>query len=77
MVLGSGLPETAITVGETMPNIKVNTKIQAINLISNTGTELEIDQETLERWNKALAEWWNVQLEMDKLIQGRIKDAVQ
>lgn len=77
MVLGSGLPETAITVGETMPNIKVNTKIQAINLISNTGTELEIDQETLERWNKALAEWWNVQLEMDKLIQGRTKDAVQ
>lgn len=57
-----------------MPKIKVNTKIMPVNVISNLGTELEIEQETLNRWNRALLEWWNVQLEMDKLIQDKSRN---
>ncbi len=59
-----------------MPKISVNTKIEAINLISNKGTEVEIDQETLERWNNAISEWWKVQLEMDKYLQTKAVDEI-
>lgn len=56
-----------------MAKIHINTKIQAINVISNLGTEVEIDSDTLDRWNNALSEWWRVQLEMDKHIQSSLK----
>jgi len=59
-----------------MPKISVNTKIEAINLISNKGTELEIDQDTLLRWNNAISEWWKVQLEMDKYLQAKAVDEI-
>lgn len=59
-----------------MPKININTKVQAINVISNIGTELEVDQETLDQWNKALSAWWEVQLQMDKLLQIKARDAV-
>ena len=59
-----------------MPKININTKIQAINIISNTGTELEVDQETLDQWNQALSIWWEVQIQMDKLLQIKARDAV-
>lgn len=76
-VLGSGNQKNAITVGEIMPNISINTKIQPINLISNLGTQIEVDQETLDKWNKALSDWWNVQLEMDKAIQQKVRNDIQ
>lgn len=74
MVHGFIKIKNVITAGEKMPKIKVNTKIMPVNVISNLGTDLEIDQETLNRWNRALLEWWNVQLEMDKLIQNKSRN---
>lgn len=57
-----------------MPKIKVNTKVMPVNNISNLGTDLEIDQETLDRWNQVISDWWKVQLEMDKLIQDKSRN---
>lgn len=57
-----------------MPKIKVNTKVMPVNNISNLGTDLEIDQETLDRWNQVISDWWKIQLEMDKLIQDKSRN---
>ena len=76
-VLGSGNLRNVTIVGEIMPNIKVNTKVMPVNNISNLGTELEISEETLKRWNDAMSKWWEVQLEIDKLIQQKVKDDIQ
>lgn len=52
----------------TMPRIHINVKNDFINVISNLGHEIEVDQDTLARWNEAIAHWWKVQLEMDSFI---------
>lgn len=54
----------------TMPIIKINQKNDFINVISTHGVEVEIDVETLARWNDAISKWWEVQLEMDKAVKG-------
>lgn len=54
-----------------MPNIHINTKNDFINVISTHGHAIEVDQETLDRWNKLNSEWWEMQLEMDKLLKAQ------
>lgn len=55
----------------TMPKIKINQKNDFINVISSHGVEVEIDVDTLARWNDAISKWWEVQLEMDKVIKNQ------
>lgn len=54
-----------------MPKIKINQKNDFINVISSHGVEVEIDVDTLARWNSAISKWWEVQLEMDKVIKNQ------
>lgn len=54
-----------------MPKIKINQKNDFINVISSHGIEVEIDVDTLARWNNAISKWWEVQLEMDKVIKSQ------
>ena len=56
-----------------MPIIKINQKNDFINVISTHGVEVEVDVETLARWNAAISKWWEVQLEMDKAIKDNPK----
>ncbi len=49
--------------------IHISQKNEFINVVSNLGYAIEVDTETLAKWNKAISEWWNVQLEMDKYIK--------
>lgn len=52
-----------------MAKIKINQKNDFVNVISSHGIEVEVDAETLARWNKAISQWWEVQLEMDKAVK--------
>lgn len=54
-----------------MPKIKINEKHDFINVISSHGIEIEVNTETLARWNDAISKWWEVQLEMDKAVKQR------
>lgn len=54
-----------------MPKIQINQKQDFINVISTHGYEVEVDVETLARWNQAISEWWKVQLEMDKVVKDQ------
>ena len=53
-----------------MPKIHINVKNDFINVISSHGVEVEVDVETLARWNDAISKWWEVQLEMDKAVKS-------
>ena len=53
-----------------MPTIRINQKNDFINVISTHGVEVEVDVETLARWNDAISKWWEVQLEMDKAVKS-------
>lgn len=52
-----------------MPKIHVCEKQEFINVISNLGHEVEVDTETLARWNEAISNWWKAQLEMDSYVK--------
>ena len=54
-----------------MPKIRIVQKNDFLNVISSHGVEVEIDEDTLVRWNSAIAKWWEVQLEMDKVIKNQ------
>lgn len=51
-----------------MPKIHINIKNDFINVISNNGYEIEVDEDTLAHWNEVISQWWKVQLEMDSII---------
>jgi hypothetical protein len=52
-----------------MPNVNINTQHGFVNVISTHGHSVEVDAETLDRWNTAISKWWEVQLEMDKVVK--------
>lgn len=54
-----------------MPVININQKNDFINVISTHGIQVEVDVDTLARWNDAIGKWWEVQLEMDKVIKNQ------
>jgi hypothetical protein len=60
-----------------MANIKINQSPLMVNLISNMGTPIEVDEVTLKRWNDVIGEWWKVQLEMDKYLQTYIMEKIE
>lgn len=53
-----------------MPKVHIREKLEKVNVISNDGKLIEIDEFTLAKWNKIYSDWWNMQLEMDKLANG-------
>lgn len=57
--------------------IHINQKMMLVNVISNLGDEVEVDTETLARWNSVISSWWEVQFEMDKLIKDKIKEKLK
>ena len=64
-----GLATPSISLEAKMPNVNINTQHGFVNVISTHGHPVEVDAETLDRWNTAISKWWEVQLEMDKVVK--------
>ena len=52
-----------------MPNIRLHDKQEYVWAISNLGHPVHIPQEKLDKWNRIYKEWWEMQLEMDKVVK--------